>query len=159
MAWTEKDFCNSSGSQGLGHLQDFQIARSWRCSNNSKEICPSLYWKSEDWSWYFGFWLRFDYVRWKREFFKCFEVIVSRWERNNWGTRIRTRTNWTRIIKRVFLTFFVSAWFSICYVVIFYLTIGYITFPILLITVESCLLRWSWLRSDYALTTVGLMHN
>ena len=54
----------------------------------------------------------------------------------------------------VILTISVSAWFSVCYVAIIYLTIGYNSLSILVIPVESCWLRWSWLRFDYNLTTV-----
>jgi len=52
-------------------------------------------------------------------------------------------------VKMVILTISVSAWFSVCYVAIIYLTIGYNSLSILVVPVESCWLRWSWLRFDY----------
>ena len=70
------------------------------------------------------------------------------------ATGFEPATSWTPYGKRVFLANFISAWFSVCYVAIIYLTIGYNSFLILVIPVESGWLRWSWLRFDYNLTTV-----
>ncbi len=48
----------------------------------------------------------------------------------------------------------VTAWISVCYVAINLFIISYNKSFILVIPVEFCWLRWSWLRFDYNLTTV-----
>ncbi len=59
----------------------------------------------------------------------------------------------------VILTISVSAWFSVCYVAITCFTISYDLLFILVIPMESCRLRWSWLRFDYNLTTLRVKQN
>ena len=56
----------------------------------------------------------------------------------------------------VFLAIFYK-WLKVCLLWLQYFTIKQVTMQInsLSIPVDSCLFRWSWLRFDYNLTTVG----